>query len=512
MTDYPTKGFKGLPTPLKILLILSLALLPIGIASAWMTKRNLDVANAAADISTRDRALVTVESLRLMISRNALATRVAANSALSGQGSDPCAEVQRILAISPGEGRQFDLLDTNGRRICAVGDMGPELPRKPLAPGDVSIWIPPSNDAVYVRSGVMGGATTARIETSQFVTALRNVGPEVEEVTMLAGNKELSVRHQERPGAREVYTLPFTSRDLKARIAVSRPVIGWTERLLMFMPMIMWAAAAIISWWMIHHMLIRPLRKLQNAVADYQPGDDIDGIIPEALGPAREIHELGDAFQRTMVRVEGAEKDARDALDGQRRLVREVHHRVKNNLQVVASLLSIHGRNANDEEAQRAYVAIGRRVDALSVVHRNHYAELEDNRGIALRPLVTELAAGLRASAPSEARSTQFELEIDNAATTQDVAVATAFLITEIVEFALLRTPGQPVRIAIRRSSELTANLSIESAVLIPDSKEDDQAKIQFERIVEGLARQLRSPLDRRLGRYAVTLPVFPDE
>lgn len=512
MTGYPTRGFKGLPTPLKILLILSLALLPIGIASAWMTKRNLDTANNAAEISTRDRAQVTVETIRLMIARNALATRVAANAALPAKGANPCAEVQRILAISPGEGRQFELLDTNGRRVCAVGDMGPEQPRKLLAPGDVSIWIPPSNDAIYVRSGVIGGATTARIETGQFVAALGNTGPAVEEVTMLAGGKELTIRDINRPGGREVYTLPFTSRDLKARIAVTRPIVGWAERLLMYMPMIMWAAAAIVSWWMIHYMLIRPLRKLQNAVVAYQPGDDADGIIPEALGPAREIHELGDAFQRAVIRVEGAEKEARDALDGQRRLVREVHHRVKNNLQVVASLLSIHGRNASDEEAQRAYVAIGRRVDALSVVHRNHYAELEDNRGIALRPLVTELAGGLRASAPTDARNTQFELEIDNASTTQDVAVATAFLITEIVEFALLRTPGHPVRIAIRRSSELTANLSIESAVLVPDSKEDDQAKIQFERIVEGLARQLRSPLDRRLGRYAVTLPVFPEE
>jgi hypothetical protein len=54
--------------------------------------------------------------------------------------------------------------------------------------------------------------------------------------------------------------------------------------------------------------------------------------------------------------------------------------------------------------------------------------------------------------------------------------------------------------------------LTVESAVLTPDAKDkDDQPRIQFERIIEGLSRQLRSPLDRRLGRYAVTLPIFPD-
>lgn len=511
MSEQPPRGIAALPTPLKILLIISIALLPIGMASAWMTKRNLDDAAVSASLRTKDRAQVTVEALRLMLSRNVLATRVAANAALRAGGSNPCADVRRILGIVPNENSQFDLLNPDGSRRCAVGNMGPDESRPIVAQDGVSIWIPPSNDAVNVRAGIVGGATTVRIERQQFIDALSHAEDDIEQVTLLAGDRELIVRDSDRPGGRETYTLPFSSPELEARIVVARPAVGWTERLLMYLPMIMWAAAAIVSWGMVHRLLIRPLRKLQGAVSAYQPGDDVETVVPPGLGPAREIHELGDAFQRAVTRIEGAELEALEALEGQRRLVREVHHRVKNNLQVVASLLSIHGRNARDEAAQRAYVAIGRRVDALSVVHRNHFAEMEESRGIALRPLVTEHAAGLRASAPADARTTQFDLEVEGAFTTQDVAVATAFLITEIVEFSLLRMPGEPIRITIRRTSELTAKLSIESAVLIPPGKDEDGIKTQFERIVEGLARQLRSPLDRRLGRYSVTLPIFPE-
>ena len=223
------------------------------------------------------------------------------------------------------------------------------------------------------------------------------------------------------------------------------------------------------------------------------------------------MRDLSLAFERAVDRIEGAEREALDALDGQRRLVREVHHRVKNNLQVVASLLSIHGRSANQPEAKAAYSAIGRRVDALSVVHRHHYAEMEENRGIALRPLLTELAADLRSSAPVEARGMRVDLELDGPSTTQDVAVAAAFLITEIVEYAMLRQPGDNVEISLRREDELTATLAISSSVLVTESDQQDVARTQFERIVEGLARQLRSPLDRKLGRYAVTLPIFPN-
>ena len=161
--------------------------------------------------------------------------------------------------------------------------------------------------------------------------------------------------------------------------------------------------------------------------------------LPRKLGPATEIQELRDAFARAIARVDESEREMADALEGQRRLVREVHHRVKNNLQVVASLLNIHGRSAGTPEARAAYAGISRRVGALSIVHRNHFAEMEENRGIALRPLLSELAAELRAGAPEDARGLIIELDLDTVYTTQDVAVAVAFLVTEIVEFAMLQ-------------------------------------------------------------------------
>ena len=148
-------------------------------------------------------------------------------------------------------------------------------------------------------------------------------------------------------------------------------------------------------------------------------------------------------------------------------------------------------------------------IGAAVIVHRNHFAEMEENRGIALRPLISELAAELRATAPEESRGLRIDLDLEGANTTQDVAVSVAFLITEIVEFAMLRTPDDPVEISLRRTSELTARLTLNSRVLNPDD-EGDREKVQFERIIAGLAKQLRSTLERKLGRYSVELPVFP--
>src|SRR3546814_11954106 len=51
------------------------------------------------------------------------------------------------------------------------------------------------------------------------------------------------------------------------------------------------------------------------------------------------------------------------------------------NLQVISSLINFHARGARTAEVVTAYASIQRRVDALAVVHRNHFAEMEENRG-----------------------------------------------------------------------------------------------------------------------------------
>jgi hypothetical protein len=73
----------------------------------------------------------------------------------------------------------------------------------------------------------------------------------------------------------------------------------------------------------------------------------------------------------------------------------------------------------------------------------------------------------------------------------------------------MLNAPDEPIELSLRRTSELTGRLTLASPILRPEDGEAP-GKLQFERIVGGLAKQLRSPLDRKLGRYSVDLPVFP--
>ena len=176
----------------------------------------------------------------------------------------------------------------------------------------------------------------------------------------------------------------------KLRIVLGAMPVSAVETLMILLPVMMLIWAAAIGWIVLDRLLLKPLLRLQRAVASYQPGDQqLD--LPKLATPAREISDLGGAFDRVTRTVARHEADLEAAIERQTRLVREVHHRVKNNLQVVASLLNLHARGAASEEVGAAYASIQRRVDALAVVHRNHFAELEENRGVALRSLISEL-------------------------------------------------------------------------------------------------------------------------
>src|SRR5690606_39439827 len=71
-----------------------------------------------------------------------------------------------------------------------------------------------------------------------------------------------------------------------------------------------------------------------------------------------------------------------EALAEERALLREVHHRVKNNLQMVASLLNIQSRAASDESESWGLARAHDRVQLLAVVHQRIYSsgELRDVR------------------------------------------------------------------------------------------------------------------------------------
>src|ERR1700754_1978464 len=83
-------------------------------------------------------------------------------------------------------------------------------------------------------------------------------------------------------------------------------------------------------------------------------------------------------------------------------LIKEVHHRVKNNLQLVISLLNMQTGYMKDEFALDAFGDIGSRIRAISLIHQRMYQEENNMAIVNMQDYITELISHLETSAFSD--------------------------------------------------------------------------------------------------------------
>ena len=503
-----------LSTGLKMLLILSLGLLPLGIIAVVASIDN------AREIRERSRSeaqallAVHVQRFTLALSRNGFTIRAGRDAAIEAGNSEAiCKRTLNRLSRSPNTPGRFALYGDGPRPLCATDGFTPPAPLAPretarprIAPDGRTLQV-----FLYDPVGRIEGIAEYRREDVARAIDTPDVPGEFG-LELVQGRRTMTLRESPPPNRlsdRISTDFPFSGGEFVMRLSAGVQPITLAGALIILTPVLMWLWASVIGWLLVQRLLLRPLERMRNVISAYKPGDrGLD--LPTLRSPAREIGELGQAFEEVTRTVAGHEANLEAAVERQTRLVREVHHRVKNNLQVVASLLNLHARGSRTEEAAEAYASIQRRVDALAVVHRNHYAELEENRGVALRPLISELAANLRATAPPAAAGMSIRLDISPLQATQDVAVSVAFLITEVAEFGMLCGASQ-VSILLEREAPTLARLCVEVDSLAGGAVECEEAiSERFERIITGLSRQLRSTLERdpERGLYEVRIAV----
>jgi signal transduction histidine kinase len=502
-----------LSTGLKMWIILSVGLLPLGIVAVMASVENARNNRDKARVEAQALLATHVQRFTLAVSRNAVTLRTARDALLSG--GDPAAVCERTLirlSQPPSTPGAFALYGDTPIPSCQ--SPGFVAPAPPDSRDQVGRAIIPPGRAVldiflYGPDGALEGSAEYRAEAlARVVDTPAKEGDFA--IELVQGGNVITLRQRSGTGREAWAEQSFANGDYLMRIRNAADPISFSEIIAILAPVLMWLWASAIGWILVQRLLLQPLRRIEGAISAYKPGDaTLD--LPPLRTPVQEIGELGQAFARVTQTVARHEADLEAAVARQTRLVREVHHRVKNNLQVVASLLNLHSRGAENPEVAAAYASIQRRVDALAVVHRNHYAELEDNLGVALKPLVSELAANLRATAPAKAAGMQIRLDIAALHANQDVAVSIAFLVTEIVEFGMLCGAAMVSVVLEPAAAPGTARLAIEVDSLAGAVECDAALAERFERIIAGLARQLRSTLEHEpeRGRYAVRIAVI---
>lgn len=163
--------------------------------------------------------------------------------------------------------------------------------------------------------------------------------------------------------------------------------------------------------------------------------------------------------------------------------IREIHHRVKNNLQTIAALLRLQGRRLKSAEAQEAIFESERRIRAIAIVHETLSRDVGDV--VSFADIVHPLVRVVEETVSTPELRLRFEVEGDVGDLPGEIATPLAVVLNELMQNAVDHafpratdglTEGHVIVNLAREGDELVVAV-VDDGVGLPDGFTLDEAK-----------------------------------
>ncbi len=229
---------------------------------------------------------------------------------------------------------------------------------------------------------------------------------------------------------------------------------------------------------------------LSNSTRDYGPKD------LEALERIAKFYAM--AIQRLR-----AKEEIVKSLEDKKLLLREIHHRVKNNLQIISSLLNLQADEANDSQAEEFSRLSQDRIRAMALIHEKLYKSHDINQ-VDLQSYITSLIESLFISYDVSS-SLNLKLKVDDIKLNLDTAIPCGLilneLITNTIKYAFPNNLGN-LEIECTESDNEFTLIVCDDGVGLPSDINIDSPRTLGLRIVKSLTDQIDGTieLDRSQG------------
>lgn len=188
------------------------------------------------------------------------------------------------------------------------------------------------------------------------------------------------------------------------------------------------------------------------------------------------------------------------ALEEKELLLGEIHHRVKNNLQVIYNMLDLQARGLEDGAARAALAESMNRVGSMALIHQELYRE-GNVEAVKMPDYLRRLAAHVRASFGGEDSGVECRVEVEDMLLDLNSAIPMGMLVNELLanafKHAFGTSPGGRILLSLREEG---ASLLLEVA----DNGRGRAGAIDAEgfgtRLLRSLARQLRAEIVEHSG------------
>jgi two-component sensor histidine kinase len=299
-------------------------------------------------------------------------------------------------------------------------------------------------------------------------------------------------------GRHRVYTgAALAGHDVYALLSAPAPgLLSWARLnpiSALFMPLLTWLFAFTAVMWVSERVVIRWLNYLERVAFIYSRGrfsvHPVQAMKAptEIRGLARTLDELAGSIviRDAALKASLAEKDA---------LMREIHHRVKNNLQIISSLLSMQQRTLTDPASRAALGDTRQRISALALIYRTLY-QSHDLRHADARIFLTELVAQLVASETGREHVVTSSVEADSLVVDPDKLAPLALWLVEAVTNAQKHA-------FVGRGGDLKVRFSVQGETSVLEIQDDGPGVSETFRpgvgrtLMGAFARQLRGSVE----------------
>lgn len=275
-------------------------------------------------------------------------------------------------------------------------------------------------------------------------------------------------------------------------------------------PLLAWLFGFLAIWLSTDQLILTHIRRMRRATLDFAKGDR-NARVGTLNNPPASILALGKNFDEMADRIIEREATIGDSLAEKETLLREIHHRVKNNLQIIISLLNMQERKLKDKEGLAAIVETRSRINAIALVHKGLY-ESKDLRYVNMEKFLDRLLPELSIALGLKARRIKVigsvECELMEADTATPVALFIVEAITNSVKHGV--DGGGAITIKISQCGpKVTASVSDNGGVNAQTPKTTGGMGTK---LMRGFARQLGGTLTKTPSQdgYEVALNFTP--
>ncbi|MEO0820978.1 MAG: sensor histidine kinase [Pseudomonadota bacterium] len=218
-------------------------------------------------------------------------------------------------------------------------------------------------------------------------------------VTWALETPEAAQRHTPADGVTRIFvTVPVVAQELFALaswpVAEAERASEMRLALAVLFPFGMWIVCVGIAFFAMNSLLLRNVLRLERVMTAFSRGRRSVRMTP-AEGAPREVIVLGEGFNRLADRLEADERAMGEVIEEKNALLKEVYHRVKNNLQLIVSMTNLQTREASTADEREALRRLQTRVQGLALVHQRLY-EAQSLTAVRMDLLLEELMREIR--------------------------------------------------------------------------------------------------------------------